>query len=66
MSHKCKSFSRWRADRGNTMPMQRDAFNAGWDAAIDRAIELLADEHGLKIEAATALVKEKEHAPCTT
>lgn len=48
------------------MPMQRDAFNAGFDAAIERAIELLADEYGLRIEAATALLKEKEHAPCTT
>ena len=47
MSYKCKAFSQWRAESGNTMPMQRDAFNAGWCAAIERAIELLADEHGI-------------------
>lgn len=60
MSYKCKAFSQWRAESGNTMPMQRDAFDAGWCAAIERAIELLADEHGIAIRAAAALMKEKE------
>ena len=59
MSHRCKAFSAWRAISGSTTPLQRDAFNAGWDAAMERAVEMLADKYGLAIEAATSLVNEK-------
>ena len=59
MSHKCRAFSAWRAISGNTTPLQRDAFYAGWDAAMERAIELLADKHGFAIDAATSLAREK-------
>ena len=59
MSHRCRAFSEWRAVSGSATPLQRDAFNAGWDAAMERAVELLADQHGIAIEAATSLVKEK-------
>lgn len=59
MSHRCKAFSEWRAISGSATPLQRDAFNAGWDAAMERAVELLADQHGIAIDAATSLVKEK-------
>jgi len=47
MSHRCRAFSAWRAVSGSTTPLQRDAFNAGWDAAISAAVEAIKQRDDL-------------------